>query len=134
MREIKFRYVKQHEETGRIFSVIRTLEDIEESEYHGLARYGHVAVNQFTGLKDKNGREIYEGDILRGRYFHLPLIVTYDESACSFELRDKTGDHAEHLFDTSGEGDLGYNYWEILGNIYEKNCAVDVQGCTILGK
>lgn len=69
MREIKFRYVCQHKETGRIITKVWNIEDIEGQEFIDwiccdIRRYGLVARNLFTGLHDKNGKEIYEGDIV----------------------------------------------------------------------
>lgn len=64
---------------------------------------------QFTGLKDKNGKDIYEGDILQ--IDHLRYKVIYDDTSASFLGLDKYGEDHTTI---SIEIDL-----EVIGNIHE---------------
>lgn len=82
MREIKFRYTCKRD-NGFIFSQIFTLEEIERGVAFTWANANLVDIDkvikeQFTGLLDANGREIYEGDIVQcsgAKYYRLVVYL-----------------------------------------------------------
>lgn len=93
-------------------------------DYHRVCEVNPDTVCQFTGLFDKNGKEIYEGDILsiQGAHFFpcripLDLIwrVVFDQGAfCAYDERKKyvrgpLGNYDENIT----------SKWEVKGNIHD---------------
>lgn len=61
---------------------------------------------QYTGLKDRNGKEIWEGDIGYDDHLECYGIVTFDDGAFNYEW--------ENICELLSE-----KYIEIVGNIYD---------------
>ena len=123
MREIKFRaWDKQFNEMASIICL--NIGDYSEDHilktksrpYTYNQQFHNITLMQFTGLKDKNGKEIYEGDILKINGF-------YDGLYNTLEVRwIKNGFKCVGLINEKAVCETVYDYGfheEIIGNIYE---------------
>ena len=79
----------------------------------------HHVILQYTGLKDKNGAEIYEGDILSTDLSRPYLIVEFRNGAFMYQCHDGGRNYYDFM-EPANEG-LKFNtkYHEVIGNIYE---------------
>jgi hypothetical protein len=110
MREIKFRAFDKEKKVMQYSNIVWAIVGLNYPALTGLNDNGNIDnlsdLMQYTGLKDKNGKEIYEGDILKIGNSNIEVI--WDKNNALFTLK-------------SNHFHLGFQstFYEVIGNIYE---------------
>ena len=131
MREIKFRaWDKKHKQMVNLYTPTAFCEDgydeidyiafskcdvhyVDSSQVVGVEQY---ELMQYTGLKDKNGKEIWEGDILKhSEYGSCEVVNKFG----GFGIEAKTSSWISSGFHSFSTRSADYEHCEVIGNIYE---------------
>jgi hypothetical protein len=117
MREIKFRAWDSN--FGRWLDVNGSVSPGVFWEHGRLVPIqDYIVLSQFTGLYDRDGKEIYEGDIVSWRSCifasDVPLAaVEWRQSHCAFRYSHSQASYDGQIWDQE------LSHCEIIGNIYE---------------
>lgn len=106
-REIKFR--AWDDEQKKMWSGIPLNQFFDEMS--------DLPIMQYTGLKDKNGVEIYEGDIVNSKIFGISEVRYFQNSFVLWDDGSYSRDHKNYLGDNC----------EVIGNIYENPELLEAQ-------
>ena len=118
MREIKFRAWDSVQEVMLPVENIDFRNDLitlNEDDNSLTDTFEMITLMQYTGMKDKNGKEIYEGDIVGS--LHMRAEVIFEDGSFRFKWLDKitkrVRKYNEPMFKNTNI------VFEVMGNIYE---------------
>ena len=93
-----------------------SLDNLDEADYYSMVNSNNGILMQSTGLKDKNDREIFEGDILK-----TPTRGNFEVKI----IRNRAGIRTDYGY--SGKHNFPCWWNEVIGNIHENPEMLEVR-------
>lgn len=124
MRDLKFRAWDDEHNTGMFYPLEWFFGNVVKAK-HPAGKTIRVIPMQYTGLKDRNGKEIYEGDLFGESNSDGVEVfgeVYFDTDFAGFCVKYPNGGWTtlgEHLLEKR-------NHREVIGNIYEHKHLLEV--------
>lgn len=109
LNEIKIRLYDKDRQCTKEYTLsklIYTKFKRNKFEYRGMS----------TGLKDKNGNLIYEGDVVYDKIYENAFIISWDDDRTGYILSAHNTNHIDYLSKLL----INRHQLEIIGNIHEK--------------
>ena len=113
-KELKFRiWDIENKKFATVASILFTLKDNIYSI--GDSQKDRFVVQLYSGLKDIDDNQIFEGDIIKSKYYDtIAGIIEYNEKIACFQVNGKTGGLLSCF-------NFGNSPFIVIGNIFENS-------------
>ena len=107
-------------EDGEVWYIQAIDENEQEIDPPYFTGEDDLVIMQYTGLTDKNGKEIYEGDILSTDLIRPYLIVEFKNGAFMYQCHDSGEDYYDFMQPVDADTKQD-KFSKVIGNIYENS-------------